>query len=79
MAQAWSNEICKQIQDEGFPGGSVIKNLLANAGNRVRSLGWEDTLEEGTSTHSSILAWRIPWTEELGELQSMRSQRVGHN
>ena len=41
MAQAWSNEICKQIQDEGFPGGSAIKNLLANAGNRVGSLIWE--------------------------------------
>ena len=39
----------------------------------VRSLGWEDSLEEGITTHSSILAWRIPWTEELGGLQSMES------
>ena len=45
----------------------------------VRSLGQEDPLEEGMATHSSILAWRIPWTEELGGLQSMGSQRVGHN
>ena len=46
---------------------------------RVQSLGWEDTLEKGMATHSSILAWRIPWTEEPGWLQSMGSQRVGHN
>ena len=46
---------------------------------RVRSLGWEDPLEEGMKTHSSILAWRIPWTEESGGLQSMGSQRVGHD
>jgi len=41
----------------------------------VQSLGWEDALEEETATHSSILAWRIPWTEEPGRLQSMRSKR----
>ena len=45
----------------------------------VRSLGWEDPLEKGMATHSSILAWRIPWTEEPGGLQSMGSHRVGHN
>ena len=45
----------------------------------VQSLGWEDPLEEGTATHSSILAWRIPWIEEAGRLQSMESQRVGHD
>ena len=44
----------------------------------VLSLGWEDFLEEGMATHSSILAWRIPWTEELDVLQSMGYQRVGH-
>ena len=43
---------------------------------RVRSLGWEDPLEEDTATHSSILVWRIPWTEEPGRLQSIGSQRV---
>ena len=45
----------------------------------VRSLGWEDPLEEGMATHSSILAWRILWTEEPGRLQSMGLQRVGHD
>ena len=45
----------------------------------IRSLGQEDPLEEGMATHSSILAWRIPWTEELGGLQSMGSQKVRHD
>ena len=45
----------------------------------VWSLGWEDLLEKGMATHSSILAWVIPWTEEPGGLQSMESQRVGHD
>ena len=45
----------------------------------VRSLGWEDPLEKEMASHSSILAWRIPWTEELGGLQSTESQRVGHD
>ena len=59
----------------------IIKNLLSNAGRRilVQSLGWEDSLEEGMATHSSILSWRIPWTEEPGGLQSMGSQTVGHS
>ena len=46
---------------------------------RVKSLGWEDPLEKEMATHSSILAWRIPWTEEFGKLQSMGSQRVRHD
>ena len=46
---------------------------------QVLSLSWEDPLEKGMATHSSILAWRIPWTEELGGLQSMESQRVKHD
>ena len=46
---------------------------------RDRSLGQEDPLEEGTATHSSVLAWRIPWTEEPGGLQSTASQRAGHD
>ena len=45
----------------------------------VQSLGWEDPLEKETATHTSILAWRIPWTEEPGRLQSRGSQRVGHD
>ena len=58
----------------------VVKKLPAKAGDlktQVWSLGHEDPLEEGTATHSSILAWRIPWTEETGGLQSIGSQRVG--
>ena len=50
----------------GFPGGIVVKNLPAMQETRVQSLGWEDPLEEGTATDSSILAWKIPWTEETG-------------
>ena len=46
---------------------------------RVQSLGWEDPLEKGVATYSSVLAWEIPWTEELGRLQSIGSQRVGHD
>ena len=45
---------------------------------QVRPLGWEDLLEKEVATHSSILAWRIPWTEEPGRLQSPRSHRIGH-
>ena len=57
----------------------MVKNLPAVLETRVCSLGWEDPLEEGTATYSSILAWRIPQTEEPGRLQSKESQRVGHN
>ena len=57
----------------------MVKNLPAIQETQVRSLGWEDPLEKEIATHSSILVWRIPWTEEPGELQSMVSQRVGHN
>ena len=56
----------------------LVKNLPAMWETWAQSLGWEDPLEKGMATHSSILAWRIPWTEEPGRLQSMRSQRVGH-
>ena len=55
------------------------KNLCAVQEILIQSLGWEDPLEKGMATHSSILAWRIPWTEEPGRLQSMGSQRVRHN
>ena len=54
----------------------MVKNPPAVWEIRVRSLGWEDPLEEGMATHSSILAWRIPWAEELGRLQSIGSQKV---
>ena len=62
-----------------FLGSTVIKNLPAMQETQVRSLGWEDPLEKGMATHSSILAWRIPWIEECGGLQSMGSQRVGQD
>ena len=58
----------------GFPGGSVGKESARNAGTGVRSLGWEDPLEKELATHSSILTWEVPWTEEPGGLQSMGSQ-----
>ena len=57
----------------------TVKNLPETWKTRVRSLGWEDPLEKGMATHSSILAWRIPWTEETGGLQSMGLQRAGHD
>ena len=57
----------------------MVKNFLAMPETQVQSLGQEDPLEEGMATHTSILAWRIPWTGEPGGLQSMESQRVGHN
>ena len=57
----------------------MVKNLSAVQEIWVQSLGWEDPLEEGMTTHSSILAWRIPWTEEPGGLHSMGLQRVGHD
>ena len=57
----------------------IVKNPPAMQEIWVRFLGWEELLEEGMATHSSILAWRIPWTEEPGRLQSIESHRVGHN
>ena len=57
----------------------MVKNLPAMQETWVRSLGQEDVLEKRMATHSSILAWRIPWTEEPGGLQSVGSQRVKHN
>ena len=63
----------------GFPGGSVIKNLPANARDMgsIQCLGQKDPLEKEMATHSSILAWEIPWTEEPGVLLFMGSKRVG--
>ena len=56
----------------------MVSNLPTMQETWVWSLHWEDPLEKGMATHSSIVAWRFPWTEEAGGLQSMRSQRVGH-
>ena len=68
------------IKMKGFPGGSVVKNPPANAGEVGSVLllglkGWEDRLEKETATHSSILAWKIPWTEKPCRLQSMGSPK----
>ena len=57
----------------------MVKRLPTMRETQVRSLGWEDPLEKEMATHSSTLAWKIPWTEEHGGLQSMGSQRVGHD
>ena len=57
----------------------MVKRLSTMWETRVRPLGWEDPLEKEMATHSSTLAWKIPWMEEPGRLQSMGSQRVGHD
>ena len=57
----------------------MVKNLPARQETWIQSLGWEDSLEKGMATHFSTLAWRIPWTEEPGGLQSMGSHRVGYD
>ena len=68
-----------RVLKEGFSGGSDVKNPPAMQETQVRSLGWEDPLEEEMATHSSILAWKIPWAEAPGRLQSMGLQRDRHN
>ena len=62
-----------------FPVAQMVKRLPTMQETQVQSLGWDDFLEKEMATHSSILAWKIPWTEEPGRLQSMGSQRVGHD
>ena len=61
------------------PVAQSVKNLPAVQETRIQSLGWEDPLEKEMATHSSILAWKISWTEEPGGLQSVGSQRVRHD
>ena len=76
------NSISAHRQHQGFPGGSVVKHLLANAGasgDMGLIPGWKGALEEETAAHSRVLVWEIPWTEEPGRLQFMRSQRVRHD
>ena len=67
----------------GLSGTSLVAQMIRNLPDmwktQVQSLGWEDPLEKGMATHSSILARRIPWTEEPGGLQSMESQKVRHD
>ena len=70
----------KKINNKlNFPRGSVSKESACNVGDLVRSLDWEDPLEEGMAIHSSTLAWRFSQTEEPGRPQSMGSQRARHN
>ena len=67
------------MEGDPFPGGTVVKNLPARAGNArtwVQSLGWEDPQEKEMATYSSLIAWKIPYSEETGGLQSMGLQRV---
>ena len=80
-SRGWHNIVNQLYFSKGFPGGSELKNLPVQEMQeiQVRSLGWEDTLEQEMATHSSILAWRIPWTEEPGGLQSTGPQRVRHD
>ena len=82
MLMPLSSALCLFLPNSlgwGFPGGSVVKNLPAMWETGVRSLGQEDPLEEEMATHSRILAWRIPWTEQPGGLVSMESKRVRHD
>ena len=68
-----------QSEEKDLPVGQMVKNLPARQETWVRSLDGEDPLEKGMATHSSILAWRIPWTEEPGRLQFVGLQRVEHD
>ena len=65
--------------EESFSSGSVVKNSPAKQEMQVRFLGWEEPVGKEMATHSSILTWEILWTEEPGRLQSMGSQRIGHD
>ena len=75
--------MAEKVYVNDTPGASlvahIVKNLPAMQETWVRSLGWEDLLGKEMATQSSILAWKIPWTEEPGQLQSMGSQTVGHD
>ena len=84
MGRLRGGERCQFFMNSGhgagdFQSGTVVKNPPAVQETWVPSLGWEDPLEEEMPAHSSILAWRITWTEEAGGLQSMGLQRGGHD
>ena len=81
MSLSLSFLICKMGLSHAWASlvAQTVKNLLAMQKTLVQSLGWEDPLEKGMATHSSILVWRIPWTEEPGGLQPMELQRVRHD
>ena len=75
----WINIKIRLLNSLAFLLAQTIKSLSAMQENQVQSLGWEDPLEKEITTHVNILAWKVHWTEELGKLQSMGSQRVRHN
>ena len=79
FAKNGTRDVPVKLDLTSFPGGSASKESASNAATQVQCLGQEDPLEKGMATHSSILAWKIPWTEEPGELQFMGSQRVGQD
>ena len=76
-AQLWNLRVCPSLS--ALLVAQMVKRLPTMWETRVRFLGWEDPLKKEMTTHSSILAWRIPWTEDPGRLQSMGLQRVGHD
>ena len=75
----WLSSSSSIVKVMGSPGGSDCKDSACNAGDQVRSLGWEDPLEKEVATQSSIPAWKIPWTEKLVRLQSLGLQRIGYD
>ena len=76
----WCSQDLTPLHDTGASrAAETVKRLPTMWETRVQSLGQEDLLEKEIATHSSVLAWKIPWTEEPGRLQSMGSQRVGHD
>ena len=77
--EKWSMSWHGLFRDQYSPVAQSVKNLPAVQQTQVRSLGQEDPLEKEIASHSRILAWRIPWIEEPGGLQSMGSHRVGHD
>ena len=77
-SMSWYGLIHSSLHDSSLV-AQMVKHLPTMWKTQVRSLGWEDPLEKEMATHSSILSWRIPWTEEPGKLQSMESQRVRHD
>ena len=71
--------VCPGMKLQASQVAQTVKHLPPGQATWVQSLGWEDPLEKGMTTHSSVFAWRIPWTEELSRLLSMGPQGVGHN
>ena len=79
LGKSLGSFLSRNLHQLGFPCGSVVQNMPTKQEIWVWSLGQEDPLEKEMAAHSSILVWRIPWTEEPGRLQSMGLQRVRHN